>query len=452
MTMKHHSNAASAATTTAAVPTTTTTATTAHSSPSNNESHHHAFAAAGSRATSRNRKSLFPCHPGPIILVACACFVLTLQQNIILRRSSAHHTFSPNTTVRSTHTNTNANANSANANPPPETQQTSTPQAYDVTVSRMAFKTTTTTTLVEDDTPTEQEQQTSRAEPPHEGFNHIVTKMLQLSLELDPSPQPVERPTSSFNHLRTSWKNRRPHHSSSAGTRLLDTDRALLAKIYRNATSVFEFGVGESTILAHQVGVMRYTGVDSNPALLTNVRRAILNSQFRFYLADKRGHDPVAKAQPPTTGSTSFRWPLQTIWNYQLAPLLSEWQPFQVYMINTTATRRHHLIQGDDDDDDDDRLPCLLAAFLHASEHGAPHSQTLVVVPECDQTFGLLAAADPWFHVVKPPSPPPPSSHKEPGQTGKLCVYHRKPSTTNADLVNLWMNTVLRINNKNNNS
>jgi hypothetical protein len=45
---------------------------------------------------------------------------------------------------------------------------------------------------------------------------------------------------------------------------LADRDRLMLAKIYREADSMFEYGLGESTHIAAQVGVPRYSGIDSD--------------------------------------------------------------------------------------------------------------------------------------------------------------------------------------------
>ena len=53
---------------------------------------------------------------------------------------------------------------------------------------------------------------------------------------------------------------------------LKDLDRIKLAAIYRNATSVFEWGLGESSFIAAEVGVPRYTGIDSDPTWIKAAR------------------------------------------------------------------------------------------------------------------------------------------------------------------------------------
>jgi hypothetical protein len=45
---------------------------------------------------------------------------------------------------------------------------------------------------------------------------------------------------------------------------LTNKDRTLLAEIYGEANSVFEYGLGESTYIANHVGVPRYAGIDSD--------------------------------------------------------------------------------------------------------------------------------------------------------------------------------------------
>ena len=62
-------------------------------------------------------------------------------------------------------------------------------------------------------------------------------------------------------------------------------DREMLGRIYGNASSVFEFGLGESTYLASHVGVPRYSGIDSDAAWISMVRNNVSGS-YRFYFAD----------------------------------------------------------------------------------------------------------------------------------------------------------------------
>jgi hypothetical protein len=77
----------------------------------------------------------------------------------------------------------------------------------------------------------------------------------------------------------TQWKD-----ISNGG--LTESDRALLGEVYYNASSVFEFGLGESTQIAAHVGVPRYSGVDSDARWVTQARAKAAKNHFRFYFAD----------------------------------------------------------------------------------------------------------------------------------------------------------------------
>ena len=95
-------------------------------------------------------------------------------------------------------------------------------------------------------------------------------------------------------------------------------DRILLAKIYSGASSVFEYGLGESTYLANYLGVPRYAGIDSDPGWV-NAAREKVDHSYRFYFAD--------------IGETKgWGYPKETlpknVLDYQLAPLLVEQQAF----------------------------------------------------------------------------------------------------------------------------
>ena len=141
---------------------------------------------------------------------------------------------------------------------------------------------------------------------------------------------------------------------------LIDKDRVLLAEIYGNASSVFEFGLGESTLIASHVGVPRYAGIDSD-ALWVSTSRDAVHPHFRFYLADI---GITAEWGMPKDGKLS-----KSVLDYQLAPLIVEPHAFDVYMVDGRM-----------------RFACMMASFLHASSHGAPTSHTLVLNHDCKQT------------------------------------------------------------------
>lgn len=192
---------------------------------------------------------------------------------------------------------------------------------------------------------------------------------------------------------------------------LMDEDRELLGKIYRNASAVFEYGLGESTYIANYVGVQHYAGVDSDPVWVAQAREKVAK-HFRFYLADI---------------GTTKAWGYPTItlekseYQYQVAPLLSEPKPFDVYMVDGRW-----------------RLPCTLVSFLHASARGANPSDTIVLLHDCEikgrtkpkfankRRRPIYRKADKLFDLV---------NHSG----AYLCTYKRKPTTTDQDILDLWL-------------
>jgi hypothetical protein len=76
---------------------------------------------------------------------------------------------------------------------------------------------------------------------------------------------------------------------------------------------VFEYSLGESTLIANHVGVKRYAGIDSDPVWISMTRENV-STDFRFYLAD------IGETQ-------DWGYPTQKLgkqpYNFQLAPLVS---------------------------------------------------------------------------------------------------------------------------------
>jgi hypothetical protein len=191
---------------------------------------------------------------------------------------------------------------------------------------------------------------------------------------------------------------------------LTDPDRLLLADIYGNASSVFEFGLGESTYIASHVGVPRYAGIDSDAVWVSNARDAV-HPHFRFYLGDI---GKISNWGMPVDPDLS-----KSVFDYQISPLLAEPLPFDVYMVDGRM-----------------RFACLMVSFLHASSRGASWNDTLVLNHDCGDTIRsnkrlnggsrvIYKAADHLLDLV---------AHS--GE--KLCVYRRKNTTTDAQLLELW--------------
>lgn len=178
-----------------------------------------------------------------------------------------------------------------------------------------------------------------------------------------------------------------------------DNNRVTLASIYGNASSVFEYGLGESTMIADHVGVKRYSGIDSDPVWVGKAREKVA-SHFRFYLAD--------------IGSTGgWGKPMEVlpkqVLNYQLAPLIVESKAFDVYMVDGRW-----------------RLACLLVSFLHASARGG--ESPTVLVHDCQRLAYHKADHLLDLEIIG----------DENKSTEKLCVYRRKPATTDGELFAIW--------------
>ena len=120
---------------------------------------------------------------------------------------------------------------------------------------------------------------------------------------------------------------------------LKDPDRKLLAEIYGSADSVFEYGLGESTLIANHVGVPRYAGIDSDANWVATAKSHVSKS-YRFYYAN------IGKTA--RWGYPESSEPKQIL-TYQLAPLIVEPLPFDVYMVDGRF-----------------RFACVLASFLFA--------------------------------------------------------------------------------------
>jgi hypothetical protein len=200
---------------------------------------------------------------------------------------------------------------------------------------------------------------------------------------------------------------------------LTDRDRTLLSRIYGQAESVFEYGLGESTYIADHMGVQRYAGIDSDAAWVANARTNV-SPHFRFYFADI---GPTRAWGYPQDSKLP-----KSILGYQLAPLIVEPLPFDVYMVDGRW-----------------RFPCMLASFLHASSRGADPTKTTVLLHDCtDELLFKPVSGSGGQQSAK--SPPIRKEYRWADHLldmvdhsgALLCVYKRKPETTDAQLLELW--------------
>ena len=128
--------------------------------------------------------------------------------------------------------------------------------------------------------------------------NSIITNT-PCECERQPKNQVTTPTLSLFNEMHSHLSvlankpveiSRKQYHAGavpvSPGGGLDDSDRDLLARIYFNASSVFEFGLGESTHIAAYVGVPRYSGVDNEVVWVGKARDGAKLDHFRFSFSD----------------------------------------------------------------------------------------------------------------------------------------------------------------------
>jgi len=178
-----------------------------------------------------------------------------------------------------------------------------------------------------------------------------------------------------------------------------DQDRRILGDLYCNATSVFEYGLGESTLIAARVGVPRYAGVDSDAQWVAEAREKSGKTHFRFYFADIGKTGAWGNPTMPSLNKIAY--------NYQVAPLVAEDEAFDVYLVDGRY-----------------RVACVCVAFLHAIRHGGDLKRVRVGIHDNDDTSrGYHVVAEVADVVVK---------------TKKLYIYRLKNTTSEKDLVDLW--------------
>ncbi len=117
----------------------------------------------------------------------------------------------------------------------------------------------------------------------------------------------------------------------TTGGGLDDSDRLLLSDLYYNASSVFEFGLGESSHIAAYVGVQRYAGVDNDSTWVAKARDGVvLNhaSHFRFSFSDTGRNGMYGRPADETLQKIPYA--------YQSAPLNNELDAFDVYLVDGT--------------------------------------------------------------------------------------------------------------------
>ena len=166
-------------------------------------------------------------------------------------------------------------------------------------------------------------------------------------------------------------------------------------KAYSSITAVFEFGLGESTRLAAFMQIHRFSGIDSDADYVTACRDAS-PSYFKFYFAD------VGKIRDFGTPLTFLE---KQALLYQLSPLSSELQAFDLYFVDGRY-----------------RVACVASSFLHASKYGRYDVSVLVHDYEREEYHDVET-----FATVVEKSP-----------SGTLALLKRLPSASDELIFSAW--------------
>ena len=183
---------------------------------------------------------------------------------------------------------------------------------------------------------------------------------------------------------------------------LTDSDRDLIADLYYKADSVFEYGIGESTIIAAKTNLPRYAGVDSS-AEWVSMARSYAPDRFRFSFADI---GPTREWGNPVSNKTLSKM----AFNYQVAPLRVERDPFDIYFVDGRW-----------------RVACVMVSFLHAIHVGGDMSKIRVILHDYAGRGGPTGA----YRFVE-------SIAMIEQRSDKAIILAKKDGVSKADIFNAW--------------
>jgi len=188
------------------------------------------------------------------------------------------------------------------------------------------------------------------------------------------------------------------------GTMLSDEDRLVLGRLYRDASSVIEFGLGESTKIAAYVGVPRYVGVDSDAAWISTARAESRMDHFRFFFAD------IGKTRQ--VGHPVDNRLKKIPYDYQIMPLVGETEAFDVYVIDGRY-----------------RIACACVSLLHALSCNGDMEKIRFAFHDYSRQMyhAFEAVAD--VVIRTPPTPQ---------NSGALGVLKAKRNVTEEEIYKLW--------------
>ena len=230
---------------------------------------------------------------------------------------------------------------------------------------------------------------------PNSFFNQVYEEAFQRTLR--------EATTQQQKSKRKRFVLNRAWNRTKGG--LADDDRRLLGKLYFNADSVMEYGLGESTYIAGAVTVPRYVGIDSDAVWVAQARD-MSPTHFQFFSGDiGKTVEWGFPAEPKLSKSMLL---------YEVLPLWSQARAFDVYFIDGRW-----------------RPACVLLSFLHSSSRlpsekqaSNPSYKVLVGIHDYVQRTQYHRLEEVLVKVTN---------------TSRLAVFQRKPTTTDEDIWKIYM-------------
>ena len=170
---------------------------------------------------------------------------------------------------------------------------------------------------------------------------------------------------------------------------LSDEEKLFLQTIYAQAGSVFEWGVGSSTLIAERIGVKRFVGVDSAAEWINIMQEKVQNANYVLRHVDI---GPVK------------------MWGYPHHSSLHTWPSYSMAVDAERGSFDAYFVDGRF------RVACACRALLHG------HAESLVLVHDFERQH---------YHVLF-------DIALKVHQVGKLVVLRRKPGVSDATILDLW--------------
>ena len=172
-------------------------------------------------------------------------------------------------------------------------------------------------------------------------------------------------------------------------------EQELLARLYANATSVFEWGMGSSSLLASHAGIERLTAVDSASTWVDKVSGMLAekNPSYKFWHVDIGPVGDWGRVSTKRVANVKERFPNYSLQVDRVSP------PADIYLVDGRF-----------------RVACACRALLHG------RADSLVLVHDFER---------PEYHILL-------TLADKVGNEDKLVVLRRKATTADDAILALW--------------